>query len=119
MRNRGAEKDARFVELGEYLCEVRSKQYGRLKRLKSFDEFHAKRFPNSRRKANYLMAIHENLMSIPKQQLREVGWSKATESVKRARKMRKHSRVQPGCARQALPKEGFKGEVEDSRAKKQ
>jgi hypothetical protein len=25
------------------------------------------------------MAIHENLTKIPKQQLREVGWSKATE----------------------------------------
>jgi hypothetical protein len=27
------EKDARFVELGEYLCEVRSKQYWRLENL--------------------------------------------------------------------------------------
>jgi len=50
-----------FVELGEYLCEVRSKQYWRLERLKSFDDFLAKRFPDSRRKAYYLMAIHENL----------------------------------------------------------
>ena len=33
-------------------------------------------------------------------------------------KMRKHSRVQPGCKRQPLPKEGYKGEVEDSRTKK-
>ena len=55
------EKDARFVELGEYLCEVRSKQYWRLEKLKSFDEFLEKRFPESRRKAYYLMAIHENL----------------------------------------------------------
>jgi hypothetical protein len=61
------EKDARFVELGENLCEVRSKQYWRLERLKSFDEFLAKRFPDSRRKAYYLMAIHENLTRIPKQ----------------------------------------------------
>ena len=80
------EKDARFVELGEHLCEVRSKQYWRLERLKSFDEFLAKRFPDSRRKAYYLMAIHENLTRIPKQQLREGGWSKATELVKVARK---------------------------------
>src|SRR5258706_1295358 len=70
------EKDARFVELGEYLCEVRSKQFWRLERLKSFDEFLAKRFPDSRRKAYYLMAIHENLTRIPKQQLLKVGWSK-------------------------------------------
>jgi hypothetical protein len=45
------EKDTRFVELGEYLCEVRSKQYWRLEKLKSFDEFLAKRFPESRLKA--------------------------------------------------------------------
>ena len=43
------EKDARFVELGEYLCEVRAKQYWRLERLTSFDDFLAKRFPDSRR----------------------------------------------------------------------
>src|SRR5256885_5762530 len=29
------EKDVRFVELGEYLCEVRSKRYWRLEKLKS------------------------------------------------------------------------------------
>ena len=80
------EKDVRFVELGEYLCEVRSKQYWRLEKLKSFDEFLEKRFPESRRKAYYLMAIHENLMRVPKQQLREVGWSKAVELVRVARK---------------------------------
>jgi len=107
------EKDARFVELGEYLCEVRSKQYWRLEKLKSFDEFLAKRFPESRRKAYYLMAIHENLTKIPKQQLREVGWSKATELVKVARKDREAF----DCATwlhkaRELPKEGFKGEVE-------
>ena len=51
-----------FVELGEYLCEVRSRQYWRLlERLKSFDEFLEKLFPESRRKAYYLMAIHEHL----------------------------------------------------------
>ena len=40
------------------------------------------RFPESRRKAHYLMAIHEKLIRIPKQQFREVGWSKAVELVK-------------------------------------
>jgi hypothetical protein len=79
------EKDARFVELGEYLCEVRAKQYWRMETLNSFDEFLAKRFPDSRRKAYYLMAIHETLRKIPKQRLRQVGWSKATELVRVAR----------------------------------
>ena len=85
-RTKEQEKDMRFVELGEYLCEVRAKQYWRLEKLKSFDEFLEKRFPESRRKAYYLMAIHENLTQIPKQELREVGWSKATELVKVARR---------------------------------
>jgi hypothetical protein len=80
------ERDVRFVELGEYLCEVRAKQYWKLEKLNSFDHFLEKRFPASRRKAYYLMAIHEKLTRIPKPHLREVGWSKAAELVKVARK---------------------------------
>ena len=107
------ERDVRFVELGEYLCEVRSRQYWRLEKLNSFDEFLEKRFPESRRKAYYLMAIHENLTRIPKQQLREVGWSKAAELVKVARRDGENF----DCATwlhkaKEMPKEGFKGEVE-------
>jgi hypothetical protein len=107
------EKDARFVELGEYLCEVRSKQYWRLERLKSFDEFLEKRFVDSRRKAYYLMAIHENLARIPKHELQKVGWSKATELVKVARR----DREQFDCATwlhkaKEMPKDGFKSAVE-------
>src|SRR5712692_6444158 len=107
------ERDARFVELGEYLCEVRSRQYWRLEKLSSFDQFLEKRFPDSRRKAYYLMAIHENLTRVPKQQLREVGWSKAVELVKVARKDGEGF----DCATwlhkaRELPKECFKGEVE-------
>jgi hypothetical protein len=49
------ERDERFVELGQYLCEVRAGQYWRLENLKSFDEFLEKRFPESRRKAYYLL----------------------------------------------------------------
>lgn len=44
-----------------YLCEVRVGQYWRLKNLKSFDEFSENRFPESWRKAYYLMLIHEYL----------------------------------------------------------
>jgi hypothetical protein len=107
------EKDVRFVELGEYLCEVRAKQYWRLEKLKSFDEFLEKRFADSRRKAYYLMAIHEHLTRIPKHELQKVGWSKAIELVKVARRDGEHF----DCATwlhkaKELPKEGFKGEVE-------
>src|SRR5271154_3269121 len=80
------EKDVRFVDLGRYLCEVRAGQYWRLENLKSFDEFLEKRFPESRRKAYHLMAIHENLTRIPKTRLREVGVSKAAEMAKIARR---------------------------------
>src|SRR5277367_892140 len=55
------ERDVRFIELGCYLCEVRTGQYWRIENLRSFDEFLEKRFPESRRKAYYLMAIHEQL----------------------------------------------------------
>jgi hypothetical protein len=60
-RQKEAERDTRFVDLGRYLCEVRAGQYWRLEKLKSFDEFLARRFPESRRKAYYLMSIHEHL----------------------------------------------------------
>ena len=49
------------MELGKCLCEVRAGQYWRLENLKSFNEFLARRFPKSRRKAYYLMSIHEHL----------------------------------------------------------
>jgi hypothetical protein len=52
------ERDVRYVDLGRYLCEVRIGQYWRLERLKSFDEFLERRFPESRRKAYYIMTIH-------------------------------------------------------------
>ena len=107
------EKDVRFVELGEYLCEVRAKQYWRLENLNSFDEFLEKRFVDSRRKAYYLMAIHETLTRIPKHDLQQVGWSKATELVKVARKDGELF----DCATwlhkaKEMPKEGFKFAVE-------
>jgi hypothetical protein len=112
-RDRDRERDMRFVELGRYLCEARSGQYWRLDRLKSFDEFLERRFPDSRRKAYYLMAIHEHLTRIPKQQLKEVGWTKATELAKVARRDREHFASATWLHKaRVLPKEEFKREVE-------
>ena len=112
-REKERERDVRWVDLGRYLCEVRAGQYWRLENLKSFDEFLEKRFPESRRKAYYLMAIHENLTRIPKPRLREVGWSKAAEMAKVARRDGQDF----DCATwlhkaNELPKEEFKREVE-------
>ena len=107
------EKDVRFVELGEYLCEVRAKQYWRLEKLKSFDEFLEKRFADSRRKAYYLMTIHEHLTRVSKPQLREMGWTKARELVKVARKDGAEFACAPWVHKaKELPKEQFRREVE-------
>jgi hypothetical protein len=65
------ERESRFVELGRYLCEVRASQFWRLDNLTSFDEFLEKRFPESRRKAYYLMAIHEHLPKQTRKQLKQ------------------------------------------------
>ena len=84
-----------------------------MEKLGSFDEFLERRFPNSRRKAYYLMAIHENLTRVPKQQLRQIGWTKATELAKVARRdgERFESATWVHKAKE-LPKEEFKREVE-------
>jgi len=107
------EKDARFVELGQYLCEVRTGQYWRLENLKSFDEFLEKRFPESRRKAYYLMAIHEHLPRIAKPELRLMGWTKARELVKVARREGQEFDCAPWVHKaSSMPREEFKQEVE-------
>jgi hypothetical protein len=112
-KSKEQEKDVRFVELGEYLCEVRAKQYWRLEKLKSFDEFLEKRFADSRRKAYYLMTIHEHLTRVPKPQLREMGWTKARELVKVARKDGDDFICAPWVHKaKELPKEQFRREVE-------
>jgi hypothetical protein len=108
-----AERDTRFVELGRYLCEVRAGRYWRLEDLKSFDEFLTRRFPESRRKAYYLMSIHEHLPPEARKELKEVGWTKGLELAKVARRDRKEF----DCATwlhkaRSLPKEEFKREVE-------
>ncbi|MGB9444261.1 MAG: hypothetical protein WBR26_04630, partial [Candidatus Acidiferrum sp.] len=88
-------------------------QYWRLDKMKSFDDFLEKRFPDCRRKAYYLMAIHENLTRVPKQQLREIGWTKARELAKVARREGERFESAPWVHKaQALPKEEFQREVE-------
>ena len=107
------ERDTRFVELGRYLCEVRAGQYWRVEAVKSFDEFLTKRFPESRRKAYYLMSIHEHLPPHARKELKEVGWTKGLELAKIARRDRQNF----DCATwlhkaREMPKEEFKQEVE-------
>ncbi|MGH9504087.1 MAG: HNH endonuclease [Terriglobales bacterium] len=112
-RRSEAERDTRFVELGRYLCEVRAGQYWRLEKLKSFDEFLTRRFPESRRKAYYLMSIHEHLPPQARRELKEVGWTKGLELAKVARR----DGQEFDCATwlhkaRSMPKEQFKQEVE-------
>jgi hypothetical protein len=107
------DRDARFVELGRYLCEVRAGQYWRVERLASFDDFLERRFPESRRKAYYLMSIHEHLPPEARRHLKDVGWTKGLELAKIARRDREDF----DCATwlhkaREMPKEQFKQEVE-------
>ena len=107
------ERDTRFVELGRYLCEVRAGQYWRCQNLKSFDEYLQRKFPESRRKAYYLMSIHEQLPKQARKELKQVGWSKAAELAKVARRDGEHFDCATWLHRaQELPKERFKDEVE-------
>ena len=107
------ERDTRFVELGRYLCEVRAGQYWRVDNLKSFDEFLEKKFPESRRKAYYLMAIHEQLPRETHRDLKEMGWTKARELVRVARAERQNFDCAPWVHKaKEMPREEFKREVE-------
>src|SRR5437879_10469834 len=85
-QNTAQERETRFVELGRYLCEVRAGQYWRLDNLRSFDEFLERRLPESRRKAYYLMSIHEHLPPHARRELKQVGWTKGLELAKLARR---------------------------------
>jgi hypothetical protein len=112
-RTKERERDARFVDLGRYLCEIRAGQYWRLENLKSFDEFLDRRFPDSRRKAYYLMTIHEHLTPIPKHTLKQIGWTKARELAKVARAEGQRFDCAPWVHKAgSMPREEFKREVE-------
>lgn len=107
------ERDTRFVDLGRYLYELRAGQYWRLEHLHSFDEFLERRFPDSRRKAYYLMSIHEELPKSIRRELRQVGWSKAVELARLARREGQSF----DCATwlhkaSSMPRERFKEEIE-------
>ena len=72
------------------------------------------RSPESRRKAYYLMSIHEHLPPEVKRELKQVGWSKGLELAKLARK---RYGQQFDCATwlhkaREMPKEQFRREIE-------
>ena len=107
------ERDTRWVELGRYLCEVRAGQYWRLENLHSFDEFLERRFPESRRKAYYLMSIHEQLPPQVRRQLKEIGWTKGRELAKLARAEGQRFDCAPWVHKaQVMPREEFQREIE-------
>jgi hypothetical protein len=112
-RQTDRERDTRFVELGRYLCEVRAGQYWRLEKLASFDDYLARRFPESRRKAYYLMSIHEQLPRQIRNELKQVGWSKAAELAKVARREREQFKSANWLHKaRSMPHQQFKEEVE-------
>jgi hypothetical protein len=112
-KQREAERDTRFVDLGRYLCEVRAGQYWRVEKLASFDDFLERRFPESRRKAYYVMSIHEHLPPEIRRDLKDIGWTKGRELAKLARAEGKRF----VCAlwvhkARSMPTEVFRREVE-------
>jgi len=107
------ERDTKFVELGRYLCEVRAGQYWRVEDLKSFEEFLQRRFPESRRKAYYLMSIHENLPPQARKELEKLGWAKGIELAKVARRDGQNFNCATWLHKASkLSKEDFQQEVE-------
>ena len=105
--------DRRCGDSSAYSRRSTGGQYWRLERLKSFDEFLEKRFPESRRKAYYLMSIDEQLPLQARRELKEVGWTKGLELAKLARRDGQHF----DCATwlhkaREMAREEFKREVE-------
>jgi hypothetical protein len=107
------QRDQRFAELGKYLCEVRDQGYWRLG-YKSFEHFLESKFPDSRRKAYYLMSIHDHLRQIPTAEIESLGWSKALELAKVARSEGRHFdsatwlHKAKECTKQQLKEEVYK-----------
>jgi hypothetical protein len=112
-KQKDVERDTRFVDLGRYLCEVRAGQYWRTQNLTSFEEFLERRFPESRRTAYYLMAIHEHLPPPIRRDLKQVGWTKAVELTKVARSDGKNFNCAAWMHKaRSLPRDQFKREVD-------
>ncbi len=112
-KQKETERDTRFADLGRYLCEVRAGQYWRLENLKGFDDFLERRFPESRRKAYYLMSIHEHLPPQARKELKEIGWTKGRELVKLARRDGQRFESAPWVHKaRTMPREDFRREVE-------
>jgi hypothetical protein len=112
-KQKNTERDTRFVDLGRYLCEVRAGQYWRVEKLASFDDFLERRFPESRRKAYYLMSIHEHLPPQARKQLKGIGWTKGRELAKIARRDGQDFDCAPWVHKaRCMPREVFRREVE-------
>ena len=93
--------------------KLRSREPVSSQRLKSFDEFLARRFPESRRKAYYLMSIHEHLPPQVRKELKEIGWTKGRELAKLVRREGQHFNCAPWVHKaREMAREDFQREVE-------
>ena len=76
-------------------------------------KFLARRFPESRRKAYYLMSIHEHLPPQARKDLKEIGWTKGRELAKLARRDGQRFDCAPWVHKaRSMPREDFRREVE-------
>src|SRR5215467_11962825 len=72
-----------------------------------------RRFPESRRKAYYLMSIHEHLPPQARKELKDIGWTKGLELAKVERRDGQEFDCATWLHRaRGLPKDQFRREVE-------
>jgi len=98
-----------FVKLGEYLCEVWSRQYWKLEKLSSFEELLERSLPESRRQAYYMMAIHEKSDA----NTEATTWRDALDKARQLVKVARKGGPEFACAlwvhkAQQLPREEFR-----------
>jgi len=111
-KQKEAERDTCFVELGRYLCEVRRVSYWRLENLKSFDEFLARRFPESRRKAYYLMVNPRAPAAAGETRAKRGGMDEGLDWPRSPRRDGSTSMCNLVAQSREMPKEDFRREVE-------
>jgi hypothetical protein len=112
-KQKEAERDSRFVELGRYLCERAGRTVlagGKREIVRRVPE---KTVSGVAKEGIYLMSLPEHLPPHARKELKEVGWTKGLELAKIARRDRQHfdCATRLHKAREML-KEEFKQEVE-------
>jgi len=109
-RSNRRERDSKFVELA-VICASAAGQYWRVDNVRSFDEFLERKF---RSPAQGVLpdGIHEHLTPIRKRELELIGWTKARELAKVARRDRQGFDCAPWVHKaHTMPREEFSAKL--------